>query len=277
MERATLTVEEVLGGFDAVARLYPNVPPLCMWRAWEVAGYVRFPLRDPVLDVGCGDGAFFRLVHGNIRRVTGIDHAEQAVIEARKSGVYAQVIQAPAQRIAAAVAGERFASAFANCSLEHMDDLPAVLAQVRGALAPGGEFVFSVVTDRFVSWNPLPKLADLLGGSGAPVAAAHVDYHHLVNPLSPAQWARHLRDAGFDRIEHLPIMPEASARVFLLLDNLWHMPAAHGEVGGELRRWLHGRGPGLIPGLRSMFEGLLRMERDFATGCGAIFSARAAR
>jgi hypothetical protein len=33
-----------------------------IWRAWEYAACYSFTLPEPVLDVGCGDGYFFRLV-----------------------------------------------------------------------------------------------------------------------------------------------------------------------------------------------------------------------
>ena len=31
--------EEILAGFDALADIYSHVPPLIMWRAWELAVY----------------------------------------------------------------------------------------------------------------------------------------------------------------------------------------------------------------------------------------------
>jgi hypothetical protein len=34
---------------------------MILWRGWEFAAYRRSVLPEPVLDIGCGDGRFFRL------------------------------------------------------------------------------------------------------------------------------------------------------------------------------------------------------------------------
>ena len=127
-----LSGDEVVAAFDAVASIYPFTPPLCMWRSWEVAAYRRCRLTPPVLDLGCGDGGFFRLVWPSIADVIGVDHDVAAVEAARRSGVYRQVIQGSAQELP--LPAGRFGSVFANCALEHMDDLPRVMRSKFGRL-----------------------------------------------------------------------------------------------------------------------------------------------
>jgi len=72
MREVGVSRDEVLAGYDALADIYCHVPPLIMWRAWEVAGYRKYRLPEPVLDVGCGDGRFFRRVFPEIRDVVGV-------------------------------------------------------------------------------------------------------------------------------------------------------------------------------------------------------------
>ena len=60
---------ELLAGYDAVCALYPHVPPLSHWRAWEYAAYRRFRADGRTLDLGCGDGRYFRLIWPRIRDV----------------------------------------------------------------------------------------------------------------------------------------------------------------------------------------------------------------
>jgi SAM-dependent methyltransferase len=283
MSAPQLSHEEILTAYDAVAPLYPHVPSMCLWRAWEIAAYRRYRMIEPVLDVGCGDGQFFRLLFPDIGHVTGVDFDAAAIEVARRVGVYERLHVAPADQMP--VEPQSFGSAFANCSLEHMDNLPGVLAGVLRALKPGGHFLFSVVTDKFISWNPLPPLAGAIAGAGARerLFTEHLAFHHLVNPLTADQWMRHLHKAGFEKIEHVPIMPEICSRLFLFLDALWHVknPAgadspnpAGGEIGGVLEPYL-ARVRDFPQSFREVFSGLLKMEMNPEVGSGAVFLARA--
>src|SRR5205823_503710 len=111
--------------------------------------------------------------------VVGVDMDPATAEASRRSGVYRQVYTAAAHD--ATVPSASCASAFANCALEHMDRLPDVLANIRRILRPGGAFLLSVVTEKWVEWATWPLLADL---AGAPDRAAalrkhHEQYHHL--------------------------------------------------------------------------------------------------
>jgi SAM-dependent methyltransferase len=68
-----LQPRKVLAGYDAVCSLYPYVPPLSHWRAWEYAAYQRYRLTGRILDLGCGDGRYFRLLWPRATDVIGVD------------------------------------------------------------------------------------------------------------------------------------------------------------------------------------------------------------
>jgi len=263
---------EILAGYDAVATLYGSIPPILMWRSWEHAAYRRFALREPVLDVGCGDGRFFRLVFPGISKVVGIEANPGVADAARQSAVYDEIHLCEAHTLP--LNGRRFASAFANCSLEHMDRLPEVLRGIAESLEPGGSFLCSVVTDRFLDWAPLPLL---LAAAGEPERAMSVQeeyeaYHHLVNAWAPDDWVRKLDEAGFDIIDHVPIVPEWSGRVFLFFDQLWHLRQGAAECGEQLAP--HFMRPGFVGGFRQVLAGILDMEDDSGVAAGAVFHAR---
>jgi SAM-dependent methyltransferase len=273
MKQNLLSLEEVLAGYDAVNQLYPYVPPMCIWRAWEYAAYQRYTLPEPVLDIGCGDGQFFQLVWPQIRDVVGMDIAPSVAEAARQSGVYREVHMAPAHRMPVPL--ESFASAFANCSLEHMDHLPEVLSSICRSLRPEGLFLLSVVTDKFLEWAALPLLVDRIGEpSWARALQANYEaYHHLVNPLPLEVWIEHLEKAGFEVLEHIPIMPEMTSRLFLFLDHLWHVRRPGGELGDALYAHLMTL-PNFPQAFWQVLAGILQMERDWSTGSGAVFLAR---
>lgn len=273
MKQTQLTPAEVLAGYDAVSQLYPHVPPIAAWRAWEWAAYRHFELPAPVLDVGCGDGAYFRLVWPHLRGVTGVELNPTVAAQAQQSGVYQALHICAAHQLPAA-AGE-FAAVFANCSLEHMEQLPAVLQAVSARLRPGGVLLASVVTDKLPVWTTVPWLLDTLGQPAEAVRqqAGYLAYHHYVNALPPAKWVAQFASAGLEVVEHIPIAPEVFSRLFLLLDHLWHTPAGHGELGDQLHRWAVGR-PDFPAAFRQVLTAVLQLEQNWDIGSGAVFWAR---
>jgi SAM-dependent methyltransferase len=269
MNYTLLSDEEILDGYDAVSQLYPYIPSLLLWRAWEFAAYKRHSLRQPALDVGCGDGRFFRLVWPDIRDVYGIDQEPAAVERAAQSGVYRRVWRADAAVLPADIGP--FESVFANCSLEHMDNIDSVFASVRRTLAPGGTFLFSVVTDNIASWFSPATFVRALGEEALAnrLFEEWLQYHHLVNQLSIEQWCATLVKAGFEVIEHVPIIPEVTARLFLLLDGLWHIRQDQTTLGQRLHLRLQ-QVPQFAAAFRGILQSALMMETDRSIGCGAV-------
>ena len=85
MREVSVSQDEVLAGYDVLADIYGHVPPLIMWRAWEVAGYRKYRLPEPVLDVGCGDGRFALGVASFAANVEGLDPDEKGIAAAKKA------------------------------------------------------------------------------------------------------------------------------------------------------------------------------------------------
>jgi SAM-dependent methyltransferase len=247
---------------------------MSIWRSWEYAAYQQYELPEPVLDIGCGDGQFFRLAWPRTTNVVGIDVDQKVADIALRSRVYRTVIVAGADQLP--LANDSFGSVFANCSLEHMTHLPEVLTSIYCCLRPGGIFLLSVVTDKFLQWTTLPLLVANIGDPerAAVLQAEHVSYHNLVNVLPPKSWIDYLATAGFEILEHIPIVPEITSHLFLLLDQLWHLQRPkRGELGEDLHNYLK-----LIPHFprvfRDVYAGVLSMEQNWSIGSGAIFLAR---
>lgn len=263
----------VLDGYRKISILYPEVPPMIIWRGWEFAAYRNFTIIEPAVDIGCGDGIFFRTLWPNITDVDGVDHDPHGIDAAKRSGVYRETFLATAQKMP--LGDNRYSTAFANCSLEHMDDLPTVLREIHRCLKPGGQFLFSVITDKWLAWNVMPMLSEILG-KGLPskeLLASYIGYHHHVNIMTPPEWEKKLEMAGFSLEEHVPIVPEITGRLFLFLDHLWHLKYQGNEIGHMLpaafNEWRSFRESFL-----TVLAGLLSAENDLQTGCGAVYLAR---
>ena len=255
-----------------MSRLYPHVPSLALWRTWELAAYRRTKLVEPVLDLGCGDGAFFRAIWPDVRDAVGVDTDPSMLANARRSGVYREVHAMAAQELPFAPA--RFASTFANCSLEHMVEIDRVLTNVARVTRPGGAFVLSVVTDKWLAWQMLPLLATKLAGSACGERLRHEYLESAVtcNPFAPEEWQMRLERAGFVVVQHVPLLPEITSRLFLLIDELWHVKQPGGELGATLHGWL-GQLRGFPGAFEKILDACLDLERDPWIGSGAVFVA----
>jgi len=109
----------------------------------------------------------WRLFHFSwpkIRNVVGIDHDPVACSNAQASGIYGEVHQVPAHQLSFSDA--TFGSVFSNCALEHMDHIDQVLSEAFRVLKPGGLFLASVVTDKFVEWGMMPLMSKLYLAEG---------------------------------------------------------------------------------------------------------------
>ncbi|MBD2109756.1 class I SAM-dependent methyltransferase [Nodosilinea sp. FACHB-13] len=277
MRTLILQKQEVLQGYDAVSQLYPYVPPLSHWRAWEYAAYQKYELTGHVLDLGCGDGKYFELLWPRADQVTGVDISPVAVELAKRSGVYQNIHLTYAHQIPEPNA--IFDHVFANCSLEHMDCIDEVLAEVNRCLKPGGTLLCSVVTDRYEQWALLPNLVSMAGFSNASQVLRQdfSTYHHLSNPFHPDKWQQHFINAGLIPEEHIPILPKHNSGFFLLMDGIWHVKSKDvGEIGDSIFPFLSSN-PNFPAAFRSFLEGLLEMELDWQDCSGAVFMARKER
>lgn len=274
MESKLLSASKVLSGYDAVCLLYPHIPPLSHWRSWEYAAYQCFQLEGRVLDLGCGDGQYFRLIWPNAENVVGLDMNPDVASLGRKSGVYRNVHAAPADKIPEPDAS--FDHVFANCSLEHMDNLDAVLTEINRCLKPGGTLVCSVVTDRFVEWSLLPNLVAMAGFKEASTRLQNdfFGYHHLANPLSVEKWVQSFNSVGLVAEVHIPILPKFNSSIFLLMDSLWHVKRAEGGEFGDVIFPFLATNARFPVGFRKVFSGLMDMETDWHNCSGAVFLVR---
>lgn len=100
--------------------------------------------RGPVLDVGCGDGFWWTMREDN-REIYGIDISAREVAQAR-TRIHAELSDVSRET---PFPGTKFAEVIGNCSLEHVPDIDAALANLRAAAADDARLLMFVPTPQW--------------------------------------------------------------------------------------------------------------------------------
>jgi len=162
---------------------------------WEFGQVAReLKASDSVVDFGCGEGAYLRMVQPLVRRAIGVDHNRAAIERLRQEGVEAEV--ASFSRFAAEHPGN-FDVACAFQILEHLADIGEFMRAITRCVRPGGRIFVSVPNrGRFARDNnepldcpphhvsrwagaQLPFLADRFGLDLAEVRFEQPDLSHI--------------------------------------------------------------------------------------------------
>lgn len=175
-------------------------PSAALWRTIEAnalaSTFARVDLRRPVLDLGCGEGGFTKIVFGAEAFDCGLEIDERVSEAARRSGVYGRVVTGDGQTLP--LDDCSFHTVFSNSVIEHIDDLDAVLCEVARVLAPGGRFVATVPIASFSEGLCLTRVLSRagLGAVGRLYARAFNAKLHHVNLHDEDGWRRRLAAGG---------------------------------------------------------------------------------
>lgn len=219
--------------------LWQHLQDLPAFRALLRAVEARFyqdlmPLKEPVLDVGCGDGHFASVAFPQALEA-GMDPAASTLREAQTRGAYHLLAQALGDALP--YANETFATVVSNSVLEHIPEVEPVLAEVGRVLRSPGRFIFCVPGDHFTELLLFPQLFRRLRLEG--LARAYERYfdrisrHHHCD--GPDVWQERLERAGLRLVDSFTYF---SARANHALD-LGHYFGAPCVVSKKLfGRWI---------------------------------------
>ncbi|MBI5070962.1 MAG: class I SAM-dependent methyltransferase [Deltaproteobacteria bacterium] len=153
-------------------------------------------LEGPVLDVGCGDGYWWKFLDRVDRQVFGVDISARELEQARRvlDGVERADVSC-----CVPFAGRSFRGVIGNCSLEHVPDIDSALRNLRRAVGAGARLVTFVPT---ATWaiqgrtqsflmRHLPRLGMAFAGALNGFFQHWHVYHHRV-------WTSLLQASGWE-------------------------------------------------------------------------------
>lgn len=172
MDRATWLADRlaaVVAAYDAEAADYDQHEyPSATQREWVARLMRQLPPESMVLDAPCGTGKYFPIIAAAGHRVVGIDQSGGMLDQAR-----ARRIATSLDRLALQDLGYRdqFEAVLTIDAMENVppEDWPRVLANVHGALHPGG-FVYMTVEE--IDASAIDAAFDALVCRGMPACAA---------------------------------------------------------------------------------------------------------
>ncbi len=169
-------------------------------RAVEDRFYQDISLPDPVFDLGSGDGHFASAAFDRKLSV-GLDPWMTPMREAQERDAYRLLVQGAGAHIPFAEGS--FASVTSTSVLEHIPDIPPVLAEVRRILVPNGKFVFCVPNHRFPErlWGRMMFRKIGLDGLGNRYARFFNRVARHFHTDSPVVWQERLESVGFELVD----------------------------------------------------------------------------
>lgn len=137
--------------------------PLALERVWECEILSDQKFEGPVLDIGCGEGIFAKILFKDKIDV-GIDPQQSEVDRASTYGIYNELIVCYGDKIPKESGS--FNTIFSNSVLEHIQDLEPVMVEANRLLSKSGSFYITVPTEKFDEYSTTYQVLNVLGLKG---------------------------------------------------------------------------------------------------------------
>jgi ubiquinone/menaquinone biosynthesis C-methylase UbiE len=167
-------------------------------RAVEGSYYQDIEIKEPVLDLGCGEGHFSWMTFGERSlSLIGIDPELKSLKEASQYPVFSHLICARGDQMP--FPAGFFNSTVSNSVLEHIDGVDSVILEANRVLKTGGKLVICVPNDNFTHNLSIAKILNQAGLNF--LARKYRMFFNMISrhfhPDSKEIWATRLRGAGF--------------------------------------------------------------------------------
>lgn len=160
----------------------------------------------PILDIGCGDGIFAKILFAE-RIDTGIDPDASEVSRAREVSAYDELIVCFGDKIPKPDGSYR--TIFSNSVMEHIPDILPVLREAHRLLAPDGVLYLTLPTNRLEQATVPARLLNILGLHR--LAKSYGGFYNRFwrhyHAHSEHEWGQIFSQAGFQISEERTYIP----------------------------------------------------------------------
>lgn len=228
---------------DILERYLSLAPiPLAFERLLEARIYQSHSFQRPILDIGCGEGLFAKVVFSE-KIDTGIDPNPHELERARNLGAYEELIECKGDAINKPDGS--YNTAFSNSVLEHIPDVEPVFREVHRLLARGGKFYVTVPSHRFDEYSVINQALCAAGmrGLAGKYRSFFNEFWRHYHYYTPDEWSALAQRAGFTVTE---VHTYGTKSVCLLNDFLVPFSLVSFVMKKLTNRWV------LFPGLRRL-------------------------
>lgn len=232
-----------------VTRTYFFLPQFAIQRSVELLHLRSLTYPRPILDLGCGDAAFTRLVFPERGSVDyGLDPEPDQLERARSSGIFRELFSARGDRIPLPDGSIR--TVFSNSVFEHIREIEPVLAECSRVLAEGGRLIFTTPSEHFPEFLFFSQRYRAWGHPE--IAEGYVQFVNSVfghyRYWTLGEWEKALARSGFTTQAHRQIVSERAT----LLEDKWMIrqlalrtlsPGLAKRVEGSFARTTHEAAP----------------------------------
>lgn len=192
-------------------RRYLKVAPLshALWRAVEAQELAKYKLKKPILDLGCGFGEFAGVFFSSQIEV-GVDIDYKEILKAATTGKYKKTIVADAHKLP--FSDNSFETVISISTLEHIPNNLGVFKEAFRVLKPGGNFYFTVPTDKLFEGLLAVKVLNAIGLrrlSYLYYRALNKAFKHVFIP-SEKTWLKIAKSVGFTIQKVQGTLPQAT-------------------------------------------------------------------